>query len=98
MPKVARIGDIGSGHACHFPPTPITSGSSFVKIDGVPVACVGDSLVPHGCPTCPAPPHGRSIAQGSSIVKINGKPVARVGDAIDCGGSITTGSSLVNMD
>ncbi len=49
MPKAARIGDIGSGHACHFPPTPIIEGSPTVKIDERPAAREGDALLPHPC-------------------------------------------------
>lgn len=98
MPKAARVSDVGSGHGCHFPPTPIVSGSPVVKIDGLPAARVGDSLIPHACPVCPAPPHPRSVSAGSSIVTIDGKPAARVGDAIGCGGSITSGSPIVTIE
>jgi hypothetical protein len=56
---------------------------------------VGDAYVPHGCPVCPEPTHGRKLAAGSSTVFINGKPAGRIGDAIDCGGQAQTGSSNV---
>ncbi|MEH6578925.1 MAG: type VI secretion system PAAR protein [Amphritea sp.] len=92
MPKAARLGDIASGHGC-FPPTPITSGSGDVLINGIPAARVGDSVAPHGCKDCP--PHGRNIAAGSATVFINGKPAARLGDAISCGGSVNAGSGNV---
>lgn len=84
-----RLGDIGSGHK-KCSPTPITSGSGDVTINGKPAARVGDSLKRH----CK---HGRSIAAGSSSVLINGKPAARIGDAISCGGKISTGSSNVTI-
>ncbi|OLQ90132.1 hypothetical protein BIY22_03770 [Vibrio panuliri] len=96
MPKAARLGDIASAHGC-FPPTPIIAGSGDVFINGIPAARLGDVAAPHGCP-CPKTPHGshgRSIAAGSGSVFINGMPVARVGDAIDCGGTVATGSGDV---
>jgi uncharacterized Zn-binding protein involved in type VI secretion len=85
------VGDIGSGHD-GYPPTPVTSGSGTVKIDGKAVARLGDPLAPHDKPKHPM--HGRSIAAGSSTVKIDGKPAARVGDSITCGGVLIGGSSV----
>lgn len=38
------------------------------------------------------PAHTAHIASGSSTVIINGLAAARVGDAIDCGGTVATGS------
>ena len=87
-----RLGDIGSNHGA-WHPSPITSGSGDVFINGKPAARVGDSLAPHTKPK--NPPHGRSIAAGASQVFINGKPAARVGDAISCGGTISSGSGNV---
>ncbi|MGH1441592.1 MAG: PAAR domain-containing protein [Cellvibrionaceae bacterium] len=84
-----RLGDIGSGHG-KCSPTPITSGSGDVTINGKPAARVGDSLKRH----CK---HGRSIAAGSSSVTINGRPAARVGDAIACGGKVAAGSGDVTI-
>ncbi len=91
MPKGALVGDIGSGHD-GFPPTPITAGSSTVKIDGRSVARQGDPLAPHSKPK--HPPHSRTISEGSSTVMIDGKPAARVGDGISCGGTIVGGSTV----
>jgi uncharacterized Zn-binding protein involved in type VI secretion len=88
----ARLGDIGSNHGA-WHPSPITSGSGDVFINGKPAARVGDSLAPHTKPK--SPPHGRSIAAGASQVFINGKPAARVGDAISCGGNVAAGSGNV---
>jgi len=93
-----RLGDIGSGHDCHFPPTAAVEGSSDVFINGQPAVRVGDAYDAHGCPSCPAPAHGRKLAQGSPTVLINGKPAGRVGDAIDCGGVASTGSGDVLLD
>ncbi|WGW01284.1 type VI secretion system PAAR protein [Vibrio sp. YMD68] len=91
MAKGALVGDIGSGHD-GFPPTPIISGSSTVKIDGRAVARQGDPLEPHDKPK--PPKHPRAIKEGSKTVIIDGKPAARVGDAISCGGIIVGGSSV----
>ena len=95
MPKSTRLGDIGTGHGCHFPPTPSVAASPDVFVNGIPAVRQGDAYAPHACPTCPAPVHGRSLAGGSGTVYINGKPSGRVGDAIDCGGSANAGSSDV---
>lgn len=76
MPPSTRLGDIGSGHACHFPPTPSIEASPDVNIDGIPAVRQGDAYAPHACPTCPAPPHPRSLSGGSGSVYINGKPAA----------------------
>ena len=96
MPKAARLGDTAGGHGC-FPPTAIIAGSSDVSINGKPAARKGDAALLHACP-CPYVVHGvhgRTINAGSSTVSINGKPAARVGDAIDCGGSVASGSGDV---
>lgn len=92
MPKISRIGDIGTGHACHFPPTAATAGSSDVFVNSIPVVRQGDAFAPHACGTCPAPPHPRSLSGGSGTVFVNGKPIGRVGDAISCGGNANAGS------
>ena len=95
MPAGSRKGDIATGHGC-FPPTTIVSASPDVEFDGIPVARIGDSLVPHGCGNCP--PHGRSISAGSGTVFVNGIGVARIGDSIGCGGSVAAGSGTVFID
>lgn len=76
----------GGGH--HGPPTAIITGSSNVFINGLPAARQGDMLAPHH-------PGTRTITEGSGSVLINGMPAARVTDAVDCGGTIATGSSNV---
>lgn len=91
----ARLGDVGSGHGCHHPPSPAIAGSPDVFINALPAVRVGDAYLPHGCSTCPSPPHPRTLAAGSATVFINGKAAGRVGDAIDCGGSATSGSANV---
>jgi uncharacterized Zn-binding protein involved in type VI secretion len=85
MPPAHRLGDVGSGHACHFPPTPASGGSPNVFVDGKPLMRVGDPYVPHG----------RALPAGSGTVFTNGKPTGRISDAIDCGGTAATGSGDV---
>ena len=95
MPKAARLTDAGSGHEC-FPPSPVSSGSPDVTINGLPAARVGDTLAPHAC-SCGGGhgTHSCTIESGSSSVFINGKPAARTGDGISCGGVIISGSGDV---
>ncbi|MEF2074829.1 PAAR domain-containing protein [Consotaella aegiceratis] len=95
MPAAHRKGDIGSGHSCHFPPTPATGGSPNVFVNGRPLMRVGDAYVAHPCVAGHAGPHGRKLAEGSASVFINGRPAGRLGDAIDCGGNAQTASSNV---
>ncbi len=88
----ARLGDIGSGHGCHFPPTPAIAGSPDILINNRAAVRQGDAYAPHPCPACPSPPHGRSLSAGSPTVLFNNKQAGRVGDPIDCGGADSTGS------
>lgn len=64
--------------------------STNVIINGKGAGRVGDSYAPHGCIVHPS--HTAHINSGSSTVFINGLAAARVGDAIDCGGTVATGS------
>lgn len=70
------------------PPTAIITGSSNVFINSLPAARLGDILAPHH-------PGIRTICEGTASVLINGQPASRVSDAIDCGGTIATGSDNV---
>lgn len=90
----ARLGDMGSGHACHFPPTEAIEGSPNVFINGRPAVRLGDACASHTCPEHGGE-HPRKLAEGSSSVFINGRPAVRLGDAIDCGGAMITGSGNV---
>ncbi len=96
MPAAHRQEDIGSGHACHFPPSE-PGGSPNVFVNDRPLMRVGDAYEPHGCPSCPEPSHGCSLATGSGSVFVNGKPAGRIGDAIDCGGEAADGSGNVEI-
>jgi uncharacterized Zn-binding protein involved in type VI secretion len=69
---------------------PVQSGAATVRVNGKPVACVGDKLVcAVGGPD--------TIAGGSSIVCINGKAVARLGDSTAHGGTIVAGDTAVRV-
>ena len=94
MAKGIIVGHIGSDHD-GFPPTPVISGSSTVKIDGSSAARLGDALAPHDKPKHPL--HPRSISSGSATVMFDGMPAARAGYSINCGG-VLQGYSSVNID
>ena len=95
MPPAHRKGDIGSGHGCHFPPTPATGGSPDVFVNGRALMRQGDSFAAHPCVAGHAGPHGRALSGGSATVFVNGKPAGRKGDGIDCGGAASTASGDV---
>ncbi|MGH1331704.1 MAG: PAAR domain-containing protein [Paracoccaceae bacterium] len=97
MPKATRLGDIGSGHDCHFPPTPSIAASPDVYVESIAAVRQGDDYAPHACSTCPAPSHPRSLSAGSGTVFINGKPAGRVGDPISCGGDVSVGAATVSI-
>ncbi|MBA5205993.1 MULTISPECIES: type VI secretion system PAAR protein [Pectobacterium] len=85
MGNAVKVGDSDTGHGSH-PSTPVASGSSTVKVDGLPLARQGDPLAPHG--------HDRRISSGSSSVLVEGKPAARTGDAVSCGGVVMGGGTV----
>lgn len=92
MAASTRLGDYCTGHdACA--PTPLTSCSANVLINGMGAGRKGDTYAPHGCVAHPA--HADSIAAGSSTVFINGLPAARVGDAVLIAGAVRDGSGNV---
>jgi len=93
----ARLGDIGSGHGCHFPPTSAIEGSPNIFINDRPAVRKGHAYAQHGCVGCPIPPppHSRKLAEGSPTVFFNDQPAGRIGDSIDCGGQAATGSPNV---
>ena len=92
MPKVTRLGDLGSGH--DFCGTrSLASASPNVFANGIGVGRVGDSYEGHGCEFHPV--HTGVIAAGSKSVFVNGRRVGRIGDGISCGGSVIEGSPNV---
>lgn len=64
----------------------MSTQQSFVTVEGVPIATVGDSLLCTGVPTT-----SDRITGGSAIAKIEGKAVARLGDPCAHGGSLVQG-------
>jgi uncharacterized Zn-binding protein involved in type VI secretion len=90
MPGIARLGDICTGHG-GWPPRPIVSASPKVRVDGIPVARVGDSLASHTNPAIPET-HAGTISSGNSKVRADGIPIARIGDSVSCGGAVASGS------
>lgn len=96
MPKIARLGDMSSGHdAC--PGVPIVDKvSTDVMINGKPVALDGSVFASHGC--IAHKPHSGVVIAPDRKVLINGRNVACVGDAESCGGTIVTGSDDVIVD
>jgi uncharacterized Zn-binding protein involved in type VI secretion len=72
---------------------PVTSTQqSFVTVDGIPVATVGDTCLCTGVPT------DDTITGGSSLVSIEGKKIARFGDPCGHGGKLVQGTSWITSD
>lgn len=69
-----------------------TTGQSFVKVNGVPIATVGDKCLCTGVPTTAA------ITGGSSVAKINGKKIARLTDTCEHGGRLVQGVSWLKFE
>jgi uncharacterized Zn-binding protein involved in type VI secretion len=64
---------------------PVSStAQSFVCVDGVPIATVGDKC------TCTGVPTAAGMTSGSSVAKIGGRPIARL-DACEHGGRLVQG-------
>lgn len=78
MKPVARVGDT---HVCPNHGTNKIIAGGGAKIDGKPVARLGDSCA------C-----GATIIEGSSLSTDDNKPIAYLGCKTSCGGTITTGS------
>lgn len=98
MPKIAKIGDTGSGYCSSHDRSvsvTFTTGSPSVNAEGIAVVRVGDK----GIASCG---HSTTATSGSPNVNANGIAVHRVGDAgvIDAGGSYTcvSGASTVSAN
>jgi uncharacterized Zn-binding protein involved in type VI secretion len=78
MKNVIRLGDATS----HGGKVVSVSATNF-KVQGVPVACVGDPC------SCPIPGHDNcTIATGSSHHLVRGKHIAFDGDSLSCGAKL----------
>ena len=83
MRKVIRLGDTTS-HGGKV----VSVGAAHCKVNGVAVACVGDTC------SCPIPGHnGCTIATGSPHHRINGVSVAFDGDVTSCGARLQASSA-----
>ncbi|GGB11695.1 hypothetical protein GCM10011491_44480 [Brucella endophytica] len=70
----------------------VSTGQSFVTVNGIPIATVGDKCLCSGVPTTAA------ISAGSSVASINGKKIARSGDACEHGGRLVQGVSWITFE
>lgn len=78
MKNVIRLGD-ATTHGGKV----ISASASHFKVQGVPVACVGDTC------SCPLPGHtGCTIKTGSPHHTIAGKNIAFDGDRLSCGAKL----------
>ena len=78
MRNVIRLGD-ATTHGGKV----LSCNATHFKIDGVPVACVGDIC------SCPLPGHnGCTIATGSPHHLVSGKKAAFHGDKLSCGAKL----------
>lgn len=78
MKNVIRLGDVTT-HGGKV----ISASASHFKVDGIPVACVGDTC------SCPIPGHsGCTITSGSPHHTISGKHIAFDGDSLSCGAKL----------
>jgi uncharacterized Zn-binding protein involved in type VI secretion len=70
-----------------------STGQNFLKVNGVPIATVGDKCLCTG-----VAPKTATITGGSSVAKINGKKIARVGDTCQHGGRLVQGAPWLKFD
>ncbi|MCE8003978.1 PAAR domain-containing protein [Billgrantia ethanolica] len=78
---LAKIGDKVSC-SCRGGPHHIVSGAPTSRVDGIPIARVGDKS------SC-----GATITAGVSWYNVDGSPAAIHGSATSCGGQVITGCS-----
>lgn len=71
----------------------ISTQQTFVTVEGVPIATVGDNLLCTGVPTT-----SEKITSGSSIATIQGRKIARLGDACAHGGKLVEGVSWLTFE
>lgn len=89
---------IGHYHMCPMtvPHThvggPVVTGQVPVRVNGIPVAVIGDNTV------CVGVPCADKITGGSKIARINGRAIARLGDGTSHGGRLTQGFPGVRID
>ncbi len=67
----------------------VITGSNFFLIDGIPIACVGDTA------TCPKHQTVSTIITGDPHMQVMGKMAARVNDSLSCGCKLLPKQNLV---
>jgi uncharacterized Zn-binding protein involved in type VI secretion len=78
MKNLIRLGDATS-HGGKV----ISASAAHFTVQGVPVACVGDTC------SCPIPGHSDcKITSGSPHHRIDGKSIAFDGDSLSCGAKL----------
>jgi uncharacterized Zn-binding protein involved in type VI secretion len=85
--NVARCGVDTAGGLINAPATLRT-----VRVNGAPIACVGDTVVGHGTGAHAAPV---LAIQTSRTVLANGIPVVISGDLASCGHPVVSSSNVV---
>ncbi|MCH7337148.1 PAAR domain-containing protein [Acinetobacter sp. NIPH 2699] len=70
----------------------VITGSSFFLIEGIPIACVGDTA------TCPKHQTVATIITGDPHMQVMGKMAARVNDSLSCGCKLLPKQNLVVQD
>ncbi len=70
----------------------VSTQQSFVTVEGVPIATVGDKTLCSGVPTT------AGITGGSAIATIEGRKIARQGDACEHGGKLVQGVSWLTFE
>ena len=91
MKQIMRLYDIGSGHDC-YPPRKIITANPLIRINGKPVARIGDIYEIHVCKDNSDLKHSGYQACGNYLDRFGNIPVARKGDCISCGGYALTSS------
>lgn len=71
----------------------MSTQQSFVTVEGVPIATMGDRLLCTGVPTT-----SDKITSGSSVASIEGRKIARVGDSCAHGGKLVEGISWLTFE
>jgi uncharacterized Zn-binding protein involved in type VI secretion len=86
----------GHMHLCpvpgHVGGPVVSTTQNFVRVNGVPIATIGDKTLCSGIPATAA------IAEGSSVARINGKNVARLGDRCEHGGKLSQGEVWIRFE
>lgn len=84
MKGIIRLGD-STSHGGK-----VTSASSRFKVDGKPVALLGDAC------SCPIPYHGNpTIVEGDPDFILDGKPVVFEGHKTSCGATLIPTTTMV---